>query len=179
MTSRAGKLKIFTLRVISQRSRRGRLTFGTLSWPCSLGRTGSRTLKWEGDGATPVGRWRLLRVHYRADRVIRPLTGHPVTPVRRHDGWCDAPCDRNYNRRVTHPYPASAEELWREDHLYDIIVVLDHNTRPRRRYGGSAVFIHLERPDLGPTAGCIALKERDLRQILRLATGPTLIQVPG
>jgi L,D-peptidoglycan transpeptidase YkuD (ErfK/YbiS/YcfS/YnhG family) len=128
--------------------------------------------KREGDGATPVGCWRLLQVLYRADRVRRPATGLLVRPIKPHDSWCDAPGDRNYNRPVRHPYPASAERLWRADGVYDLIAVLSHNARPRVRGGGSAVFVHVARPDYATTAGCIALKREDLLRLLqRLGPG--------
>ncbi len=115
---------------------------------------------------TPSGRWRLVQVLYRPDRQRRPLTGLPVRPLRPDDGWCDAVGDRNYNRQVVHPYPVSAEHLWRADALYDVIVVLDHNARPRVQAGGSAIFMHLARQGFAPTEGCIALRRRDLLLLL-------------
>lgn len=135
--------------------------------------------KREGDGASPVGRFAFLRVLYRADRTQRPRTGLPVAAIRPRDGWCDAPADRNYNRAVTLPYPASAERMWRDDSLYDLVVVLSHNQRPRVRGGGSAVFVHLARPGYAPTEGCIALGEPDLRKLLgRLRRGDRIWLMP-
>jgi len=91
------------------------------------------------------------------------------------DGWCDDPHDRNYNRHVRHPYGASAERLWRADGLYDLVIVIGHNDRPRVRGRGSAVFIHVAGPGLAPTAGCIALRLPDLvRLIGRLSRGTVL-----
>jgi L,D-peptidoglycan transpeptidase YkuD (ErfK/YbiS/YcfS/YnhG family) len=147
-------------------SARGTVRLGGLVWPCALGRAGRRARKREGDGATPIGCWQVAAVLYRRDRMRRPRTGLPVRPIRRDDGWCDAPADRNYNRAVRHPYPASAERLWRADQLYDVVVVLRHNWRPRVRGRGSAVFVHLARSGYAPTEGCIALKSGHL---LRLA----------
>jgi L,D-peptidoglycan transpeptidase YkuD (ErfK/YbiS/YcfS/YnhG family) len=114
-------------------------------------------------------------VLYRADRVQRPRTRLPVRRIGPRDGWCDAPGDRNYNRPVLHPYPVSAERLWRDDGLYDIVVVLDYNLRPRLRGRGSAVFMHVARPGYRPTEGCIALRQDHLRLLLaRLAPGSIL-----
>jgi L,D-peptidoglycan transpeptidase YkuD (ErfK/YbiS/YcfS/YnhG family) len=144
---------------------------------CALGRSGQRALKREGDGATPMGRWPLRAVLYRADRVSRPRTRLPVRPIRPGDGWCDSPSDRNYNRHVSLPYPASAERLWREDRLYDIIVLLGYNDRVRVRGRGSAIFMHVASPGLGPTEGCIALQLRHLRCILETARPGTLVRV--
>jgi L,D-peptidoglycan transpeptidase YkuD (ErfK/YbiS/YcfS/YnhG family) len=144
---------------------------------CALGRSGQRALKREGDGATPMGRWPLRAVLYRADRVSRPHTRLPVRPIRPGDGWCDSSSDRNYNRHVSLPYPASAERLWREDRLYDIIVLLGYNDRVRVRGRGSAIFMHVASPGLGPTEGCIALQLRHLRCILEKARPGTLVRV--
>jgi L,D-peptidoglycan transpeptidase YkuD (ErfK/YbiS/YcfS/YnhG family) len=151
---------------------RGLLEGGGLSFACALGRSGRRVRKREGDGATPAGCWNLDLVLYRADRGRRPSTRLPVRRISPRDGWCDAPNDRRYNRPVRHPYPASAERLWRTDGLYDLIVVLSHNARPRVRGGGSAVFMHVARPGYAPTEGCIALKREHLLHLLqRLGVG--------
>lgn len=147
---------------------------------CALGRSGIRARKREGDGATPVGRYRLERILYRADGKIRPRTGLPVSAIRPMDGWCDAVGDRNYNRQVGHPYPASAEHLWRDDHVYDIVVIVAHNRRPRVQGHGSAIFIHLARPGFTPTAGCIALERPALERMLaRLRPGATIDFTPA
>lgn len=157
------------VRQLSGRATRGLLAAGGRTWPCAIGRSGRRALKREGDGATPCGRFRLLRIHWRADRGLPPSTGLPRIPIRRHDGWCDAVGDRNYNRPVRHPYRTSAEAMWRGDDLYDIVVVLDANVRRRVQGLGSAIFMHLARPDRAPTAGCIALSRRDLSLLLHWA----------
>ena len=163
------------VRGLGARARTGVVVLGPLVLACALGRSGRRVLKREGDGATPVGGWPVREVFYRADRVQRPRSRLKVTAIRPRDGWCDAPGDRNYNRPVALPYPASAESLWRPDRLYDLVVVLGYNDRPRVRGRGSAVFLHLAGDDLAPTAGCVALRRRDaLRLIQRLAPGDCL-----
>jgi L,D-peptidoglycan transpeptidase YkuD (ErfK/YbiS/YcfS/YnhG family) len=158
------------VRGLSGRAQRGILTYGALRVPCALGRSGRRVGKREGDGATPVGRFALRQAFYRADGLQRPRTRLPLTALRGDDGWCDAPQDRNYNRKVRHPYPASAERLWRTDRLYDLVVVVGYNDRPRVQGRGSAVFIHVAAPGLKPTEGCVALRRADLvRLIARLS----------
>jgi L,D-peptidoglycan transpeptidase YkuD (ErfK/YbiS/YcfS/YnhG family) len=156
----------------------GRLN-GRLQGACALGRAGVQARKREGDGATPAGSFRVLAAFYRADRGPRPATRLPLQPTRRRDGWCDAPMDRNYNRRVRLPYPASAESLWREDGLYDLVVVLSHNQRPRVRGAGSAIFIHVAPPAGRPTAGCIGLAAPLLCRLLRqVAKGDHIAILP-
>ena len=165
------------VRAVSPRRTRGLVEWGGVRAPGALGRAGTRFSKRDGDGATPRGRFVLQRVLYRADREPRPHTALPVKAIARHDGWCDAPADRNYNRPVDLPYPASAERMWRDDGLYDIVVVLDHNARPRIRGAGSAIFIHLARPGYLPTEGCIALDQRHLLALLARARRGAVIRI--
>ena len=114
------------VRALSARATRGWLCLGGLTVPCALGRSGRTALKREGDGATPTGIFHLKRVFFRGDRAPRPRTALPTGVLKPCDGWCDAAGDRNYNRPVRHPYPASAEAMWRQDGLYDVVVVLDY-----------------------------------------------------
>jgi L,D-peptidoglycan transpeptidase YkuD (ErfK/YbiS/YcfS/YnhG family) len=132
----------------------------------ALGRSGVRALKREGDGGTPLGSFPIRQALYRADHVRRPLTLLPVHAIRATDGWCDDPLDRNYNRLVRLPAQRSAEGLKRADRLYDLVLVLGYNDRPRVRGKGSAIFLHLARPGYPPTEGCIALSRRDLLALL-------------
>ena len=166
-----------TVRALSMGHRRGLLHCGGLGMRCALGRSGRRALKREGDGAMPLGTFELVRVLYRPDRGRRPRTGLPVAPIRPRDGWCDAVGDRNYNRPVRLPYPASAEQMWREDHLYDVVVVLGHNQRPRVQGAGSAIFMHLARPGYAQTEGCIALDRRHLLALLARSKRGAVVRV--
>jgi L,D-peptidoglycan transpeptidase YkuD (ErfK/YbiS/YcfS/YnhG family) len=135
---------------------------------CALGRGGVRRDKREGDGATPLGVWPLREVFYRPDRVAKPKTMLPVRALSRADGWCDAPDDANYNRPVQLPHAASAEALWREDHLYDLIVVVGYNDAPVVPGAGSAIFLHVARANYQPTVGCVAFAQPDLEMILSI-----------
>jgi L,D-peptidoglycan transpeptidase YkuD (ErfK/YbiS/YcfS/YnhG family) len=132
----------------------------------ALGRGGIRANKFEGDGATPRGRFRLLRLWWRADRMPRPQTRLPVRAIRADDGWCEDPRDRRYNRPIRLADGAPGDRLKRDDHLYDLVIEIDHNTRPRVAKRGSAVFIHVARPGYSPTAGCVAMKVDDLKRLL-------------
>lgn len=167
------------VRSLSARATKGVLSCGNLRFVCALGRSGRRAVKREGDGATPIGSFALRHVLYRADRVRRPSTLLPVSRIRTKDGWCDDPRDRNYNRPVRHPYPASAEHLWRDDHLYDLVVVMGHNDAPRVKCAGSAVFLHVAGPGMAPTAGCVALQRRDLMRLLAQLSPRSRIRILG
>ena len=134
-------------------------------FPCVIGKNGQTSLKREGDNKTPMGTWRPLKLYYRADRINRPQTKLPIVPINPTDGWCDEPFDPNYNRPVKRPYQSSSEALWRKDHIYDCIIVLDHNQKPRIHGLGSAIFIHLARKNYTPTEGCIALSKKHLTEV--------------
>jgi L,D-peptidoglycan transpeptidase YkuD (ErfK/YbiS/YcfS/YnhG family) len=138
---------------------------------CALGRAGVKPAhdKREGDGTSPLGVWPIRRVLYRPDRGRPPKTALPVLEINPADGWCDAPDDPAYNSPVRLPYPASAEHLWRDDHVYDLVVVLGHNDDPPRPGLGSAIFLHLAKDDYSPTQGCIALAHHDLVAFLARA----------
>lgn len=144
----------------------GRLQWAGTIVPCRLGQAGIRREKREGDGATPAGSWALRRVLYRPDREARPATALPVAAIGHNDGWCDDPAHGDYNRPVRLPHPASCERLWRDDGLYDLLVVLGHNDAPPVAGLGSAIFLHVADPDGKPTRGCVALARPDLRALL-------------
>ncbi len=153
----------------------GRLTMGRDEYRAVLGRAGVRVHKQEGDEATPAGLLALRRVLFRADRLARPDCAVPVEPLAPDDGWCDDPGHADYNRMVRLPHAGRHEALWRADAVYDLIGVLGWNDAPVVRKAGSAIFLHVARPDLAPTEGCIALQLPDLRRLL--AAGLTEIRV--
>lgn len=173
---RHGKITSLSVRLVRASATSGRLEAPGFSVPCAIGRSGLTALKREGDGASPRGRFAVLGGWYRPDRAPhRPPSGVRLAPMRPADGWCDAPGDRNYNRPVRLPYPASHEAMWRDDPLYDVVLALDWNMGPRARGRGSAIFFHLARPGFSPTAGCVAIRPADMRRLLpRLARGVTV-----
>jgi L,D-peptidoglycan transpeptidase YkuD (ErfK/YbiS/YcfS/YnhG family) len=145
---------------------RGVLVAGALAFPVALGRGGILANKREGDGGTPRGCFRLRQLWWRADRMPRPATRLPARPIGAGDAWCEDPADRRYNQHIEIPPDGSGDRLRRNDQLYDLIIEIDHNTRPRITRRGSAVFVHVARPALAPTAGCVAMPEPRLRQLL-------------
>ena len=142
------------------------LSFAGHMMRCAIGRSGMTRHKKEGDGATPVGVWPLRRVFYRPDRLAKPETRLKIFELSPADGWCDAATDPNYNHLVKLPYPASAEEMWRTDEIYNIVVELGYNDKPVIPGKGSAIFLHIARPKYSPTAGCVAIALTDMRKLL-------------
>jgi L,D-peptidoglycan transpeptidase YkuD (ErfK/YbiS/YcfS/YnhG family) len=159
------------------RRSQGWLRAGSFIVPVSLGLGGIRADKREGDGATPRGRFRPLRLWWRADRLPRPASLLPARRIGPHDAWCEDPNDRRYNRHFRRSATEPGDRLQRSDHLYDMLVEIDHNTRPRVAGRGSAVFIHVAREAFAPTAGCIGLRPRDLRVLLTKLSRRTRILI--
>lgn len=142
---------------------------------CAIGRGGVGVKQREGDGITPLGIYPLRTIFYRPDRGPPPSSGLHVLPLSPDDGWCDAPGDPLYNRPVKHPYPASAEKMWRDDLIYDVVAVIGFNDDPVKDGAGSAIFLHVAREDYAPTEGCVALALPDLRKALAdLKPGATI-----
>lgn len=158
---------------------RGRFSGAGVTCRCVLGKAGTSlpTQKREGDGLSPLGIWPLRRVFYRPDRFERPETRLPCIALKPSDGWCDAPGNKLYNRPVSLPFAASHERMWREDHVYDIVVELGYNDSPVEDGMGSAIFWHLARPDFAPTEGCIAIGLEAMLQALKLASPGDAVEI--
>ncbi|HVB17312.1 MAG TPA: L,D-transpeptidase family protein [Stellaceae bacterium] len=170
MRGRHGRINLIETR-ISLAYSAGRLAWPGGDAPAACGRAGVTADKREGDGASPLGTYPLVRAYYRPDRVEPPPTGLPLVALRANDAWVDDPADPHYNRLVALPYPASHEAMWRADGLYDLVVVIGYNTDPPVPGRGSAIFLHVAQPDFAPTAGCIAVA-RDVLSGLISLLGP-------
>src|SRR3954452_11978480 len=157
--------------------RRGWLTADNWTIPVALGRGGILANKREGDGGTPRGSFRPLQLWWRADRHPRPQTHLPARPIRSEDAWCEDPNDRHYNQPIRLVHDQAGDRLTRQDHLYDFIIEIDHNFRPRIAGRGSAVFLHLARPNYSPTAGCVSMTKSAMLRLLRRMGPQTKIMI--
>jgi L,D-peptidoglycan transpeptidase YkuD (ErfK/YbiS/YcfS/YnhG family) len=157
-------LSSVTVRAAAGQRTRGWLTAGGQTIPIALGRGGIRANKREGDGGTPRGTFRPLRLWWRADRHPRPSTFLPVRAIGPEDAWCEDVSSRHYNQPVRNQ---AGDRLRRDDHLYDFIIEIDHNTKPHVAGRGSAVFLHLARKDFSPTAGCVSMTKAAMLQLLK------------
>ena len=144
----------------------GHLKWRGKTYRCAVGRGGIGATKREGDHASPLGCFAFRKILFRADRISAPQSGLSVSALSPSDGWCDAPNDPAYNQAVSLPYPASAETLWRDDSVYDLIVVLGHNDSPVVPGCGSAIFLPVAQPNFAPTDGCVAMARGDLLEVL-------------
>ena len=170
-------MEMFVDLIVTRTADGWQASYGEKTWRAAVGRSGIRRDKVEGDGVSPAGRWPIRRVLYRADKLAAaPVSVFEVTTIDRDDGWCDDPGHPDYNRPVRLPFAASHEDMWRNDELYDIVVVLGHNDDPIVPGAGSAIFLHVASAGYGSTAGCAAMTRQDLLEFLSLAASGTCLQ---
>jgi L,D-peptidoglycan transpeptidase YkuD (ErfK/YbiS/YcfS/YnhG family) len=167
---------LIRVRAAAGQRTRGWLEYDGFMIPVALGRGGIKANKGEGDGATPRGAFVPRRLWWRSDRHRRPRTFLPVRAIRPDDAWCEDPGHRHYNQPVRLDRDQAGDRLSRDDHLYDFVIELDHNTRPRVSGRGSAVFLHLARENFSPTAGCVAMtRSAMLRLLARLGPATRIV----
>ena len=170
------RLSQLRVRPLAGDKARGWLTAGPFRIRCALGPAGIVRIKREGDKGTPAGRFRILWGYCRPDRVRLRAAGVALRPLSRDQGWCEDPESRNYNRPVRAPSRDATDRMWREDALYDLVFVLDQNFTRRAKGRGSAIFFHIARPGLAPTAGCVAISQAAMRRLApRLARGAVIV----
>ena len=155
----------------------GELRFGDKCYPCALGKSGVTVNKREGDHCSPAGLYSLRSLFYRADKIEKPISKLEASAISKNDGWCDDPAQANYNQLVELPVEGSFENLWREDSLYDVVVVIGHNDSPPVPGLGSCIFMHVAKPNYEGTEGCVALKRQDLLALLSVIEKETQIEI--
>ncbi|MEM9732459.1 MAG: L,D-transpeptidase family protein [Pseudomonadota bacterium] len=176
-----GSYKTLTVRRAPGRKTRGVLVASAgkcrRAFPCALGRSRIGRKRGEGDGVTPLGSFRLLRAYWRRDKLSAGPLSLPASPIFKNSGWCDEPGHPCYNQPVRLPFGAGHEKMWREDHLYDVVIVLDHNQTERLSVGGSAIFFHLAREGFSPTEGCVAVSRSTMNHLLPRIDGDTIMRI--
>ena len=143
----------------------GELHFQNKIYKCALGKNGIKKNKYEGDGCTPEGTYKLGPLYYRSDRIKKLKTYFNTIPIEKDMFWSDHPKSKNYNKLIRFR-DSSYESLFRKNHTYDIILVINYNISPIIKGKGSAIFLHIAKKDFSPTSGCIALKKKCLFEIL-------------
>ena len=153
------------------------LSFKDISFKCAVGKNGITIDKIEGDGCTPAGEYSINQIYYRQDRVVLPGVDIPSVAISKNFGWCDDVNSDFYNKIITFPFKHSAEVLYRNDNIYDIICVIDYNQNPVVKNKGSAIFLHIAKTDYSGTGGCIACNKADLSQLLKKVNTKTNIKI--
>ena len=152
------------------------LHFDDFVFQCTIGKKGISSKKKEGDLCTPKGTFSIKNLYYRSDRLLKPQTKIIIKKIKKNMGWCNDPKSNKYNSLVTVKEKIRYEKMYRKDHKYDIVVVIDYNLKKPIPYKGSAIFIHLTN-NYKPTAGCIALNKKDLLILLKLINKKTEIKI--
>ena len=153
------------------------LKYKNFKFRCSLGKAGIKKKEREGDNITPRGTFKLLNVFYRPDKIKKIKTKLNKIKIKKNFGWCDDPKSKFYNKLVRLPFTGSYEKLYRRDSIYDLLIVLNYNTDPIIKNKGSAIFIHIAKNKFSNTAGCIALKKKDLLILLASIKKKTKIKI--
>ena len=153
------------------------LTFNNYKVKCALGKRGIGTKKKEGDQITPRGSYKIKGILYRRDKIKNLRTKLIKKAINKKMGWCDDPKSKKYNQLVKLPSKFNFEKLYRNDELYDIIIILNFNTNPIKKNKGSAIFIHVAKNNYSPTKGCIAIKRNDIKKLVREINRKTVVKI--
>ena len=144
---------------------------------CAVGKRGIGAKKREGDLITPKGKYKILQIFYRADRVTNLISKISQIKIKKNMGWCDDPRSKNYNKLIRQPFKFRSEKLYRKDNVYDIILVLNYNIKPIRKAKGSAIFIHISKKNFSPTKGCVAIKKVEIKKLVKKIDKKTIIKI--
>ena len=153
------------------------LKYKDLKFKCALGKAGIRKKKKEGDNITPKGIYKIIKIYYRDDRIKKISSKFRLIKITKNMGWCDDPKSKKYNQLIKLPNKYSHEKLYKKNNTYDLLLVLDYNMKPIVKNKGSAIFIHVAKRNYKPTAGCIALKKKDLLKLTKIIKLSTKILI--
>ena len=155
----------------------GYLKYKNFKFRCALGKNGIKKKTKEGDNITPIGIFKIIKIYYRYDKIKNLKTSIKKIKIKKNIGWCYDPKSSFYNQQIKLPYKFNYEKLYRNDHIYDLLAVLNYNTNPVVKNKGSAIFIHIAKNNYKPTAGCLALKKGDLIKLLQTINKNTKIKI--
>ena len=153
------------------------LTYKDYKVKCAIGKRGIGKKRREGDLITPKGLFKIKKVYFRKDKVRGLKTKFSMKAITKNMGWCNDPKSNKYNRLIKYPFAFNAEKLFRNDNIYDIVIVLNFNSRPVKKNKGSAIFLHVAKRKYKPTEGCVAIKKNELKKLLKLITLQTRIKI--
>jgi L,D-peptidoglycan transpeptidase YkuD (ErfK/YbiS/YcfS/YnhG family) len=155
----------------------GYLQYKNLKFRCALGKAGIKKKEKEGDNVTPKGIFKINSMYYRPDRIKNITTAVKKIKIKKNMGWCDDPDSHFYNQQISLPNKFGHEKLYRNDHLYDLILFINYNTNPIIKNKGSAIFIHIAKKNYKKTKGCIALKKKHLIELISKIKKNTQIEI--
>ena len=153
----------------------GYLKYKDFKFKCALGKAGVGKKKIEGDNITPKGTFEIVKIYYRSDRIKKIYSKIKLFKINKKMGWCNDPTSKKYNQLIKLPSKYTHEKLYRQDNVYDLVVVLNYNTTPIIKNKGSAIFIHVAKKNYKKTAGCVALKKKHLVKLIKNIKNKTKI----
>jgi len=145
----------------------GYLKYKNLKFRCALGKAGIGKKKIEGDSITPRGKFNIVKIYYRSDRVKKISSKYRLIRISKNMGWCDDPNSKSYNQLINLPTKYTHEKLYRKENVYDLLIVLNYNMSPIFKNKGSAIFIHIARQNYKKTSGCVAIKKPHLIKLIK------------
>ena len=153
----------------------GYLKYKDFKFKCALGKAGVGKKKIEGDNITPKGTFEIVKIYYRSDRIKKIYSKIKLFKINKKMGWCNDPTSKKYNQLIKLPSKYTHEKLYRQDNVYDLVVVLNYNTTPIIKNKGSAIFIHVAKKNYKKTEGCVALKKEHLVKLIKNIKNKTKI----
>ena len=157
-------------------SNQNKLLYDEFKFKCSVGKKGISTDKKEGDLRTPKGTFSLGSLFYRKDKFPKIITKLKKIPIKKNMGWCNDTNSKLYNKLIKTNLKIRHEKMFRYDGKYDLVILINYNTKKVIRNKGSAIFIHLTK-NYKKTEGCIVLKKKDLLILLKLINKKTKIKI--
>ena len=153
------------------------LQIDEFKFKCCIGKKGSTNNKKEGDKKTPKGTFKIENLYFREDRIKKPNTLLKCIKIKKEMGWCDdISFPEKYNKLIKVEKKIRHEKLKRKDNKYDLLIPIKYNFKKPVTGMGSCIFIHLTK-NYKPTAGCIALKEKDFLILLKLINKDSKIKI--
>ena len=152
------------------------LLLDEFKFKCSLGKKGTTFKKMEGDLKTPKGTYSIGSLFYRKDKIVRFSTKLKKIPIKKNMYWCNDINSKYYNKLITSPKKGKHEKMFRNDSKYDLIIIINYNTKKIIKNKGSAIFLHLT-SDYKKTEGCVAIKKTDMLVLLKLVNNKTKINI--
>ena len=152
------------------------LLLDDFKFKCVIGKNGKSFNKKEGDLKTPKGTFSLGPLFYRKDKFTNPQTKLRKIPIKKNMGWCDDVKSKFYNKPILIDKKIRHEKMYRSDDIYNLVIVINYNTKNIIKNKGSAIFLHLTN-NYKKTRGCIALKENDMLVLLKMINKNTKIKI--
>ena len=153
------------------------LYFDKYKIKCALGKRGITEKKIEGDNKTPAGIFKFTSIFYRKDRIPKIRTKLKKILIEKNMGWCDDSSSKLYNKLIRFPYNFGAEKLWLKQNIYDVIIIINYNTKPVVKKKGSAIFLHIAKKNYTPTKGCVAISRNDMNVLISKISTKTKLKI--